>query len=82
MNAKTHLYNLQIHPKRVNITPTKAKEAVTMIKSKKYIITKETVNHLNQLIRYSTVVDAEHVRMVVENAKLEGYAIVSVKERD
>lgn len=82
MNAKTHLFNLHIHPKRVNITSTKAKEVATMIKSKKYIITKETVNHLNQPIRYSTVVDAEHVQMVVENAKLEGYAIVSVNERD
>lgn len=46
-----------------------------------YIITKEARDHLGQIVRYTAVVDEGYVQTACENAKLEGYAVVSVAER-
>ena len=49
--------------------------------SKVYIITKETVDHLGQTVRYTGAVDECFLHMALIYAELEGYTVVSVEER-
>ena len=46
----------------------------------KYMITKRTINHLSQPVRYTAAIDESYLQTAIENAILEGYTIISIKK--